>query len=196
MTNQALTKLDTERVPVRAISFEKLQPVLRARYQKSGATFEALDALTGLPSGYTSKLLAPTPIKRLGPISLPLLLQVLGVKLVAVDARRPATGELFCAEVRNWQDLQAALRRRYGDLISGKSCRHLADLPVPHPAKMSSRAHVKQSLHALGLKLLAIDDHEALAAVTHRLVRRRIKHKSPLSTAPAPLNPCPAAMRS
>ena len=51
----------------------------------SNVSHELLDDLSGVQSGYTSKLLSPQPLKRLGAMSLPALLGALGVALVMVE---------------------------------------------------------------------------------------------------------------
>jgi hypothetical protein len=48
-------------------------------------TLEAVSELGGLPARYANKLLAPEPMRNIGPISLGALLGALGVKLVMVQ---------------------------------------------------------------------------------------------------------------
>ena len=55
---------------------EALREVVRLR----NTTFGATDELAGLPSGYTSKVLGPRPIKRLGKMSLEMIFGALAVK--------------------------------------------------------------------------------------------------------------------
>jgi hypothetical protein len=62
-----------------------LVAALRARRDELAISHETLDYIAGLQSGYVSKLLAPDPMKGLGPMSLPALLGALGVALVLVD---------------------------------------------------------------------------------------------------------------
>jgi hypothetical protein len=62
-----------------------LVAAIRARRDELNVSHELLDHLAGLQSGYTSKLLAPEPMKGLGPMSLPALLGALGVALVLVE---------------------------------------------------------------------------------------------------------------
>jgi len=57
---------------------------LRARKEALNISNEALDAISLLPDGYVSKLLAPRRMKHLGELSLPSLLEALGVALVLV----------------------------------------------------------------------------------------------------------------
>jgi hypothetical protein len=63
---------------------EDLRTALRRRKEQIGMSFLELDERVGLPQGYTSKLLAPAALKNLGPLSLGLLLQGLGVRLALI----------------------------------------------------------------------------------------------------------------
>jgi hypothetical protein len=62
-----------------------LLSALRARRDELQLTHERLDDISGLPSGYFGKLLAPVPIKNLGWMSLGLALDSMGVALVLVE---------------------------------------------------------------------------------------------------------------
>jgi hypothetical protein len=66
-------------------SIDDLVAAIRARRDELNVSHELLDDLAGLQSGYTSKLLAPEPMKGLGPMSLPALLGALGAALVLVE---------------------------------------------------------------------------------------------------------------
>jgi len=68
--------------PIR--SMPELLDALRARRDELNISHETIDNIAGLQSGYTSKLLAPTPIKNLGAMSMGALLGALGMALVAV----------------------------------------------------------------------------------------------------------------
>jgi hypothetical protein len=65
-------------------SRDELLQVIRARRDALNISHETIDGLTGLPDGYSSKLLAPTPIKNLGPMSLGALLSALALGIVTV----------------------------------------------------------------------------------------------------------------
>ena len=58
---------------------------IRDRRTRRNLSHELIDDLAGLQSGYTSKLLAPEPMKGLGRMSLPALLGALGAALVLVE---------------------------------------------------------------------------------------------------------------
>lgn len=58
---------------------------LRASVVQRGVAFETVDNISGLPDRYTSKLLAPNPIKNLGFLSIEGVLGALGKALVLVD---------------------------------------------------------------------------------------------------------------
>jgi general stress protein YciG len=66
-------------------SFSDLHSVLRARAEQLNMSRETIDHLTGLQPGYSSKLLAPRPIRKLSDFALGLLLPVLGIKLCLVE---------------------------------------------------------------------------------------------------------------
>jgi hypothetical protein len=66
-------------------SIDDLVAAIRARRDELNVSHELIDDLAGLQSGYTSKLLAPEPMKGLGPMSLPALLGALGAALVLVE---------------------------------------------------------------------------------------------------------------
>jgi hypothetical protein len=66
-------------------NYSDLHIALRARVAQLALTHEVLNEETGLPGGYVNKLLAPVPIKRLGPQSLGPLLTALGLKLVVME---------------------------------------------------------------------------------------------------------------
>jgi hypothetical protein len=65
-------------------SYEDLHRIMRARANDLKLSRESIDAIAGLQPGYAAKLLSPRPIKKLGPLSIPLVLPVLGMKLIAV----------------------------------------------------------------------------------------------------------------
>jgi hypothetical protein len=58
---------------------------IRGRVAELGITHETLDAISGLQSGYTSKLFADPPMRRMGPITLFLVLQSLGLALTVTE---------------------------------------------------------------------------------------------------------------
>lgn len=66
-------------------TYEDLQAVLRSVAERRQISREAIDELAGLTKGYTGKLLAEVPTKKLGIEGIGALLGALGVKLIAVD---------------------------------------------------------------------------------------------------------------
>ena len=64
---------------------DDLVAACRARRDELNISHETIDHLAGWATGYASKVLAPDPMKGLGPVSLPALLGVLGVALVMVE---------------------------------------------------------------------------------------------------------------
>jgi hypothetical protein len=69
--------------------FSGLRDSICARVEQLGTTRTCLDEITGLPSGYCGKLLAQGEAnqKRIGPLSLDLLLPAVGLKMVLLDDR-------------------------------------------------------------------------------------------------------------
>jgi hypothetical protein len=59
--------------------------MFRERIASLGITYETADSIAGLPAGYTAKLLAPTPLRRFGPVAIECLLGATGLKLLAVE---------------------------------------------------------------------------------------------------------------
>jgi hypothetical protein len=67
--------------------YSSLIRAVRERVAELGITHETLDAISGLQSGYASKLLADPPIRRIGPLTLFIVLQSLGMSLSLVEDR-------------------------------------------------------------------------------------------------------------
>ena len=80
MNTSALENATPERTVVR--NYDSLIQALRDRQTELGLTVEKIDELSGLPSGYTGKLLGAAQMKAIGPLSLGLLLETLGLELV------------------------------------------------------------------------------------------------------------------
>ncbi|MBI3700583.1 MAG: hypothetical protein HY242_09105 [Afipia sp.] len=73
-----------------ASDYSGLVDLLRARKESLGYTCETLDEVAGLPSGYVGKLLGPGMVKKLGHLSLGLMLDALGLRIVLVEDPRLA----------------------------------------------------------------------------------------------------------
>jgi hypothetical protein len=72
-------------------TYDQLHAILRSRANDLKISRLDLDEVSGLQPGMASKLLAPRPLKRLGPTSQPLLLGALGIKFqVVVDDEKTA----------------------------------------------------------------------------------------------------------
>ena len=65
-------------------TYDDLHTVMRRVAVDREITREGIDVVAGLQSGYASKILAPSPMKRLGPASMGAVLGALGLKLLAV----------------------------------------------------------------------------------------------------------------
>jgi hypothetical protein len=74
-------------------SYEDLIAALRARQSALELSHEVLSEISGLPERYSSKVLSPRGSRRVGMLSLQLLLSGLGVKLLMVED--PVTLELY-----------------------------------------------------------------------------------------------------
>jgi hypothetical protein len=65
--------------------YDGLHRILRDRADELNVSRTTLDEAAGLTPGHASKLLAPRPLKKLGVVSLGLMLQAMGLKLVVVE---------------------------------------------------------------------------------------------------------------
>jgi hypothetical protein len=74
-----------ERALATVTDYDEMIGALRARMAELGVTNETIGAIAGLAGGYVGKLLAPSRIKNLGPMSFGVMLQSLGMKLIAVE---------------------------------------------------------------------------------------------------------------
>jgi hypothetical protein len=74
-----------DRTLATVIEYEQLIAAVRARMHEIGVTNETMDAITGLPSGYTGKLIAANGTKSMGKISFGTIIQGLGLKLIVVE---------------------------------------------------------------------------------------------------------------
>jgi hypothetical protein len=73
---------------------------LRTRADELDVSRETLDAVSGLQNGYCAKLLAPVPIRAIGPTSLGPLLQALGLAIIVVE------------DLGAFEKIEARLRKR------------------------------------------------------------------------------------
>jgi hypothetical protein len=74
-----------ERALATVTDYDEMIGALRARMAELGVTNETIGAIAGLAGGYVGKLLAPSRIKNLGPMSFGVMLQSLGLKLIVVE---------------------------------------------------------------------------------------------------------------
>ena len=76
----------TEQHPLAIVrTTDDLRQLFRQRVAYLGISLETLDAIAGLPTRYSSKLLALEPSRAMGPISFEALLGALGLMLVALE---------------------------------------------------------------------------------------------------------------
>ena len=71
-------------LPLNIKTRDELLQVIRDRRDELNISHLTIDGLAGWADGYASKLLAPTPIKNLGPMSLGALLSALALGIVTV----------------------------------------------------------------------------------------------------------------
>lgn len=66
-------------------SYDDWLAIARARMCQLSITFETLDSLSGVASGYSAKLLGPNPSRRFGMMSFAAIIGALGIQLIAVE---------------------------------------------------------------------------------------------------------------
>jgi hypothetical protein len=67
--------------------YDGLLAIVRQHVEELNVSRETIDYASGTQSGYASKIFAPTPTKRMGPVTLPLILETLGLRLaVEIDS--------------------------------------------------------------------------------------------------------------
>jgi len=100
-----------------ARDYESFRAMLNRRRMSLGLSFLGLDALTGLQSGYTAKLIAEPRVPRnyqkcIGPKSMGKLLTALGVEIALVPA--PASSDFLEGELSYPQGILATNASRGG----------------------------------------------------------------------------------
>lgn len=75
----------TARVLGEASDYAQLHKILRDRREELDISLFTVGHVAGLQDGYANKLLAPTPMKRLGNFTMGPVLQTLGLKLIVVE---------------------------------------------------------------------------------------------------------------
>jgi hypothetical protein len=107
-------------------SYDDLHQLLRARAEELNVSRSTLDDAAGFTPGHASKLLSPTPIKKLGAVTMGLMLQVLGLQLIAVEdaeALRRIKGKLVKREVA---PTVTSLRWGKGSIVSKRWVQRIA----------------------------------------------------------------------
>lgn len=67
-----------------ASDYQGMVELVRFRLEELQTTHESVDEVSGLHGGYTSKIVAPIPIKSMGKVSMGPILQTLGLALIVV----------------------------------------------------------------------------------------------------------------
>jgi hypothetical protein len=86
-------------------SYDQLVGVIRHRLAELGTTCEAASALGGLSETHISKIVCPARVRVLGRMSLTVVLQTLGIRLIAVtddEAYASLAARLQRATFRRW----------------------------------------------------------------------------------------------
>lgn len=184
--------------------YGELIDALRARAEELNISRETLDAITGLQAGYCSKLLAPVPIRNLGPVSLGPVIQALGLAIRIIED--PEAEARFSAqraerareslsvgkhEISTIQITHRKLRilaRRGGK----KRAQKLTPFRRRQIAKMGAKAKHRKMLAAK----VAIRRRARLAAMRARDLTTQSSPGAPVAT-PSPVAlPAPCATRS
>ena len=79
--------IDQPKIFAAASDYSAFLQAIRDRVATLNITHETVDAISGLQSGYTSKLLADPPIRRIGPLVLFVVLQSLGLRIGLLEDR-------------------------------------------------------------------------------------------------------------
>lgn len=66
-------------------NYDELQAAMRVRADALKISREKIDAVSGLPKGFASKVLAEVPLRRLGPDTVGHMIWALGIKLLVVE---------------------------------------------------------------------------------------------------------------
>ncbi len=65
--------------------YDELQPIMRRVADMRGLSRDQLDEISGLPRGYSAKVLAEVPLRKLGPDTFGPLASAIGLKFIAID---------------------------------------------------------------------------------------------------------------
>jgi hypothetical protein len=114
------------KVAVKVKDYTELVQVLDARRRQLGMRMADLDYTYGLQEGYAAKLICG--MKTLGPVSLPLMLQTLGMEILVTLDRLGL--QLLVAEKRPLRPCDVKRRERLSAISAGRVERHLS-LPKP-----------------------------------------------------------------
>jgi hypothetical protein len=91
-------RLSGEALTAAITSYDEMIDALRARKAELGLSDAVVDDLTGLPTGYTGKVLGPARVKKMGALSLWLMLEVL-----AFDMRLDSSVEKAARMQERWE---------------------------------------------------------------------------------------------
>jgi hypothetical protein len=132
---------------------DDLRRVLRARFAQLGVSFETVDAISGLPTRYTAKVLGLQPTRRFGQFSLDGLLGAAGIKLVAFeDTEALARVQTRLVPLQR-VDSSGAVRRRIVVKFTPDFMREIGRLGgLKSAAAASKKRHLSEINRAKALK--------------------------------------------
>jgi hypothetical protein len=118
--------------------YSDLHRIMRERAVEIGISREVLDDISGLPDGWSSKVLAPKPIKNMGELSLSEMLPTLGLRLAVMEDKEALARTLAHSKFRPrnaaWDASMLAVSRTNGrhskkpNLVSRRFMRKIARL--------------------------------------------------------------------
>jgi hypothetical protein len=118
---------------------DELHAALAARADELRVTRETLDAVSGLQSGYSAKLLAPFPSKKLNRVSLGAMLGTLGLMLIVVE------------DVEAFQRVKSRLMPAHGaqrTFVTRKTLRQLREMASRGAIAKNAKLTPKQRIAA------------------------------------------------
>jgi hypothetical protein len=95
-----------------ATHYRELLQIVRDRVAQLQISYEVLDSISGLPSGYSGKLLCEPPKKRMGAISQFLIFGALGLAITVHED--PAAFERVRGRLERRNHRQVRVRRKLG----------------------------------------------------------------------------------
>lgn len=99
-------------------NYDELQAAMRVRADALKISREKIDAISGLPKGFASKVLAEVPLRRLGPDTVGHMCWALGIKLQVVEDEKAMS--MFTAEAGQRVESYALNAAKHGGAVHFK----------------------------------------------------------------------------